>query len=318
MRRLFVSLCFLLATAIPAFAGEAFTRNVKIIVPFGAGGGIDVTVRMMTDIAPAFLDGKQLVVENLPGGGAVIGLTAASKAKPDGYTLATFAPSTLTAPLTKDTKFSKDTFVPLILYCFDPTIIVVNKDSKIKSLADFVARSKASPISISTAGHSNTQHIFGIQLQKQLGLKFNYVFSTSGGAQLPQILGGHVDAALMSLGEVASYLKDGSLRCVGLASDKDYPGLPPMDRLSSVGFKSGDSGAEWGTPRGLCALAGTPEPMLQALEKAFLSIVNDPLYIERMTQGGYPLMVMNRNEFTKYYNAFNEVLRETLGEMVKK
>jgi len=315
MKRVLTALCLSLVLALPAHAQETFTKNVKIIVPFAAGGGIDVTIRMMTDLVPKYLDGKQLVVENLPGGGAVIGLTTASKAKPDGYTLVTFAPSTLTNPLTKKTSFTKESFIPVILYCFDPTIIVVNKDSRIKDLKGLVAKAKAGPISISTAGHSNMQHLCGMQLEKQLGLKFNYVHAASGGAQLPQILGGHVDAALMSLGEVASYLQDGSLRCVGLASDKEYPGFPAMDRLSSAGFKVGSSGAEWGSSRGICAIAGTPEPMLKALEKAFLGMVNDPAYVERMNKGGYPLQVLNTKEFTQLYEDLNEVLKETVSSL---
>jgi len=318
MKRVLLALCLSLVLAVPAHAQETFSKNVKIIVPFGAGGGIDVTVRMMTDLAPKYLNGKQLVVENLPGGGAVIGLTAAAKAKPDGYTLVTFAPSTLTNPLTKKTSFTKETFRPVILYCFDPTIIVVNKESPIKDLKSFVEKAKAAPVSVSTAGHSNMQHLCGMQMEKQLGLKINYVHAAGGGAQLPQILGGHVDAALMSLGEVASYLQDGSLRCVGLASDKEYPGFPAMDRLSSVGFRVGSSGAEWGSSRGICALAGTPEPMLKALETAFLGMVNDPVYVERMNKGGYPLMVLNTAEFTKLYDELNEVLKETVGSLDKK
>ena len=317
MKRILLALCVSLALVAPVHATDIIKKNVKVIVPFSAGGGIDVTVRMMSDLAPKYMNGQQLIVENLPGGGGVIGQTAAAKAKPDGYTLSAFGPSSLTNPLTKKTSFTKESFIPVILYCFDPTILVVAKDSPFKGLKDFIAHAKEKPVSVSTAGHSNTQHLGGMQMEKQLGVKFNYVFATGGGQQLPQILGGHVDGALMSLGEVAAYLKEGSLRCIGLMSDGEYPDMPSMERLSSVGFKVGKS-SEWGSARGICAISGTPEPMVRALEKAFLGMVNDPLYVERMNRGGYPLMILNSKDFTEMYDSLAVILEETLSSIEKK
>ncbi len=319
MKRVLLALCLSLALALPAFAADVIQKDVKVIVPYSAGGGIDVTVRLMSDLAPKYMNGKQLIVENLPGGGGVIGQTAAAKAKPDGYTLSAFGPSSLTNPLTKKTTFTKDSFIPLILYCFDPTILVVAKDSPFKDLKSFIAHAKEKPVSVSTAGHSNTQHLGGMQMEKQLGVKFNYVFATGGGQQLPQILGGHVDGALMSLGEVAAYLKDGSLRCIGLKSDAEHTDMPPMERLSSVGFRIGKGGgAEWGSARGICAIAGTPEPMLKALEQAFLGMVNDPVYAKRMAKGGYPRMVLDAAQFKAMYDDLAVVLQETVSSAEKK
>ncbi len=311
--RLAFAILLLALTAQGAFAAQFPSKSIKVIVPFAPGGGVDVTVRMMVDLAPKYLNGQQLIVENMPGGGSVIGITAAAKAAPDGYTLLAYTPIAVSSVITKKTSYTTESFIPLTLYCLDPTILVVKADSPHKNLKGFIAAAKAKPLSVNTAGHSNTQHIGGMIMEKQLGFKFNYVHSTSGGLQITQLLGGHVDAALMSLGEVSSYLKDGSLRCIGLMSDKEFPGLPAMERFSSVGLKLDKKNIEWGSLRGLAAVAGTPAADLAVLDKGFANVVKDPVFIERMKKADFPYIFMNSAEFSAYMKTVEGVLREMLA-----
>ena len=321
MKRFFWSVCaalFFLMTQ-HAFAAE-FTKNIRVIVPFAAGGGNDVIVRLLTDLAPKHLNGKQLIVENIPGGGAVIGTTAAAKSKPDGYTLIAHAASVITSVLTmpKEVTYKIETFIPLVMYCFDPVVLIVKKDSPHKDLESFLAAAREKPVNLNTPGNSTVQHLAGMILEKYMGSKINYVHTDSAGIQMTQILGGHVDATMCSMGEAASYLQEGSLRCLGIFSDKKFPSMPPMQPFSSVGLRIDGKNLEWGAMRGLAALAGTPAPMLQALEKAIFAMASEPAFAERMAKGGFPLVLGGSKEYQEICKTYETVAREMLARLQAK
>lgn len=306
MKRVLTALVLVLMLCCPAYAAFP-AKDIKVIVPFAPGGGVDVTIRFLSEVAPKYLNGKNLIVENMPGGGAVIGQTAGAKAKPDGYTLLAYTSSVVSNPMQKKTTYTHKDFQLINMYCFDPEVLVVPKDSPYKTLKDFMDASKKGELSMATPGHSTSHHLAAQLLEKKFGVKYGYIHTSSGAQQLTQILGNHVQSAMMSLGEVASYIKDGSLRCIGLMSDGKFIGADDITRFSSIGFTT-----EWGAFRGVAAPAKTPKNVVQALSDAFEKMANDPSFVEKMNKAGIPMQVYNAARFDKYVEEVAAIYAELL------
>ena len=292
---LFASL-LALALASVSFAAGAFPdKNLKIIVPFAPGGGVDVSCRLMAEVAEKHLGGKKIIVENMPGGGAVIGQTSVARAKPDGYTLLAYTSSVVSNPMTKTTTYDHKSFKTVAMYCFDPEILVVPADSPYKTLKEFLNAAKSSEISLATPGHSTSHHIASLVLEAFIGVKFGYVHNESAAMQVQQILGGHVDSAMMALGETVGYINDGSMKPLGmmtLGRDADFPEIAT--------FSEEGIDIEWGAFRGLAVPVGTPDDVVKQLDELFAKIINDPEYGEKMKKAGFPVVYKSAEDFSAY------------------
>jgi len=277
-------------------AAEEFpAHNIKIIVPFNPGGAVDTTCRIISKIAPDYLNGKKIIVENKAGGGAVIGQTYVSKAKPDGYTILAYTSSVVNNPLTKETTYTHKSFKPIGMYCFDPEVLLVPADSPFKNLKEFITYAKNNEIIMNTAGFSTSHHIAATILSSLTGAKFNYLHVKSGAIQTQQLLGGHVDCGMMSFGEALGQLQAGSIRALATMANKrrtDFPDVPT--------FKEEGIDLEFGPWRGLAVPIDTPKDIVEILGKAFKGIVEDQGFIDDMTKAGYPINYRNSEEFTVY------------------
>lgn len=305
MRRLLCAFALLLFACAAAWAFP--DRSIKVIVPFAPGGGVDVTVRMLAEVAPKYLGGKSLVVENMPGGGAVIGQTAGARAKGDGYTLLAYTSSVISNPMQKQTSFTYKDFATVNMYCFDPEVLVVPRNSPYKTLKQFIEAAAKEEITMSTPGHSTSHHLAAILLEKKFGCKFGYLHSDSSAQQLTQLLGGHVQSSMMALGEITSYINDGSLVVLGLMSDAVYPGAENIPRFSSVGLDT-----EWGAFRGIAAPASTPGEIVGLLSAAFEKMAADPIFKEKMAKAGFPMQVMSGRDFAAYADKVAVIYKELL------
>lgn len=310
MRKILFALLLVLMTC---GAASAFPdKDVKVIVPFAPGGGVDVTVRFLTEVAPKYLNGKNVIVENMPGGGAVIGQTAGAKARPDGYTLLAYTSSVISNPMQKKTTYEYTDFAPIAMYCFDPEVLVVPKNSPFKALKDYIEAAQKEEVTMATPGHSTSHHLAAQLLEKHFGSKFGYIHTSSSAQQMTQILGGHVQSAMMALGEVTSYVEDGSLVVLGLMSDGKYAGADDMVRFSSLGFD-----IEWGAFRGIAAPGKTPPATVKILSDAFTAMAKDPAFVERMEKAGFPMQVYDAEEFVKYVDEVAAIYRELLQPAAK-
>lgn len=296
-----VSTCFLASQ--PVSAAEYPSKNIRIIVPYSAGGGVDVPIRMMSDLAGQYINGHKLIVENMPAGGSIAGSTAVFKAPADGYTVLGYTPTTVIASLTRQTPFKTDSFQPVAAFCQDPTVVVVRADSPIKDLRDFMETAKQRKLIINISAPGNIPQLGGMLLEKQFNVHFSYVVAKSGGMQITQLLGGHVEAALLSLGEASVNLEAGKIRCIGIMSDKKYEGFENLTPFSSIGFfyegEDGVRSSEWGTTRGLAVKAGTPDEVVKKLNDIFGSIINSPEFQARMKKAGFPCVYMDSAAFTQ-------------------
>ena len=286
--------CLLATTA--AGAAEAFpTKNMKIVVPFAPGGAVDVTARFFAELAPKYFNGKKIIIENMEGGGGVVGQNAGAKTAPDGYTILAFTSSAVTNPMTKKTDFTHESFQPVIMYCYDPEVLVVSAESKFKKLDDLIGAAKQNSVSVATPGKSTAHHIAGMIMEQKTGVKFDYIHNNGAAMQITQLLGGHVQAGLMAYGEAKSQISDGKLVVLGVMNDSRIPDMKDVPTFKEKGVD-----IVYGAWRGFAVPTKTPKDSVATLEKGLEGIAKDPQFVEKMAKAGFPLVYKNSASFTEH------------------
>lgn len=255
-------------------------KNIKIIVPFDAGGGVDITCRVISEAAGKdYFNGHSIIVENMPGGGAIVGQTNVANAKADGYTMLAASAALVTNPIFNETTYKTSDFKAIAMVCFDPQCVVVPKDSPYNTLEEFVEAAKQDSLKMSTPGQSTSPHLAGVQMEQELGIKFDYLHTDSANMQLQQIMGNHSDCALMTAGEAASAVKDGSVKALGVMSEERAETLPDVPTFKEAGYDM-----VVGSFRGLAVPADTPDDVVEVLDTTFGEIMQTETFKEKWQQ----------------------------------
>ena len=269
-----LSLLVLAGSAIPLSAQAAFpAKPVVSIVPFSAGGGNDILLRLVSKYANRFL-GQTLVVENKPGAGGQIGWTALARSKADGYTVgATSLPSMiLIKAMRPETPFELDDYKYICNIQIDPILWVVRSNGKFATAKDFTDQAASSPKKINVAGDGPQSNV---QLQhyaaaKVLGISTNFISYSGSGPALTALLGGQVDLAATTLSSAMPNIEAGKLKALIVFSDEPVevlPGVPAASKyfgknIPSVGMAI----------RGIAAPKDVPADKIAVLENAFRQI----------------------------------------------
>ena len=279
-------------------------KPIEIIVPFSAGGAVDITVRILGAEMEKSLGQKVLIV-NKPGGGGVEGQSSGARANPDGYTLVALTGGVVTSTLTKQVDFTIDSFQPLALYNLDPHILVVPTNSPYKTLADLIKSGKTETITVATPGHSTANHTSGLLMEKAMGVKFKFIHTKGVPEQIPMVAGSHAQAGIASWGEIRSMVDQGKLRPLGILSDKRDPRVPNIPTFKEQGVD-----LVYGSWRGIAAPKGTPPEIAEILSQALKKAIESQEVKDRFTQSGFPISYMGPQDFTKY-------IKDELANMTK-
>lgn len=281
-RLLFAALaCYLLAASC-ASAGTYPSQPIKLVVPLGAGGSVDLMARSIAAELGARL-GQPVVVENKPGGGTVIGAAYVAQATPDGYTLLA-APSgtfTIEAALHKELSYDpmKD-FVPVAHYVDLPTGLVVNASLPVNSVADLIAYIKARPGKISYAASTvgGVYHLTGEIFKREAGVSMTPVFYRDGGpAALNDVLSGVLPLGFSDIGVARSLLATNKIRVLGVTSAASSPVLPNVPPIAAT--LPGFNVVSWHM---IAAPAGVPPAIVARLQNELKAILDEPQQKERM------------------------------------
>lgn len=308
LHNLIVSVILLMSLALTASAAYP-EKIINIIVPFDPGGAVDVTVRFLVEYAEKELGGK-IVVQNKPGGGAVIGQTFVAQAAPDGYTLLAMTSSAVTNPMTKETTFTHKSFTPIALYCFDPEVVVVPAKSPYQTFQQLIEAAKKKSLIMGTPGHSTSHHVAGLMLEKATGAKFEYVHNNGAPAQVLQLLGGYTEVGLMAYGECMSQVKEGKLRILAVASEERSEVLPNVPTMRETGID-----LVYGAWRGIAAPANLPADILEKLSTAFTKAIANPGFKEKMDKAGYPVLNRDAKGFKEYIEKDAAAVLEIFKEL---
>ena len=260
-------------------------KPIRLIVPYPPGGTTDIVAREVGGkIAEGM--GSQILVDNRPGAGTFIGLTAGAKAPPDGYTL-TFATSAgLAVNPALGVKMPFDPqrdFAPIGVITFSPFFLVVHPSLPVKNVRELVALAKAHPgkLNFASPGVGTPNHL-GIELLQVLaGVKFTHVPYKGGAPALIDLVAGQVQLFWSSTPQIVSFLKQGRLRIIAAGTQtpsRIAPEYPPVAATYP--------GYDCNTWYGLLAPAGTPPAIVARLNTELNRVLTDPVMAQRLLDQG--------------------------------
>ncbi len=285
MIRLAVFLVALCALVLPASAQTYPSKPVRIIAPFAPGGGVDIAARIVGEKLQAIL-GQPFLVENKPGGGAMIGAEIVAKAAPDGYTLLLTSNSLVNSPVLfgrAPFDWRKDfAFITTILE--QPMVLEVHPGVPARTVAEFVemARRDSSKVSMGTSGPGSINHLAGEWMMQSSGAKWEMVHYKGAAPANADLMSGTIQAQFDQIGPALPVLRAGKLRPLAVTSLKRAPALPDTPTMVEAGF----AGFEAITLFGLIAPARTPPEVIAVLSAAMEKVLKDPAVVERFATAG--------------------------------
>jgi len=304
IRRLLAFIAALAATAALA-QGDYPNKPIKLIVPFPPAGGTDTLSRA---IAQSITHDTKwtIVVENRPGAGGNIGLDAAAKSPPDGYTIAMGQTANLAVnpALYSSLPFDplKD-FAPIALLSSQPLIVVVSATSPYKSLKDLVDAAKKNPgkVNMASAGNGTIGHIGGEIFQRRAGIKMTHVPYKGAGQAVTDLMGGSVDTIFGNTQSVGGLVAGGRLRPLAVTSPKRLAAFPEVPTVAESGYP----GFEAATWSGLVAPAGTPKPIIDKLNAAANKALATTEMKTRLAEEGSTPLGGTPQQFADYIKSEN-------------
>jgi len=299
-----VLLCILMvAGSIPAaHAAESNypARPIRIIAQFTPGTSTDILARVVGQKMSEDWS-QQVIVDNRPGAGAIVGTELGAKANPDGYTLTMAVSSAFGINPTLYAKLPYDVlrdFAPISNLGLTPQTLVASPSAPFKSAQDFVAAARERPgqINFASLGTGSTSHLTMEMFRAAAGVKLNHVpFKGSADAHT-QLIGGQVPVMFDAIPATLPHMKSGKLRGLGIAISKRSPYAPELPTLHEQGFRDFEA-VGW---IGIAAPAKTPGPILDKLNVEMNAILNKPDVKERLATLAFTPAGDTRAQFAAY------------------
>ncbi|MGO4887439.1 tripartite tricarboxylate transporter substrate binding protein [Anaerobacillus sp. MEB173] len=327
MKKILTSFLFLVVMAIVAACGSDSSstdssgengeaaasnypeRNITNIVPFSAGGTTDVNQRLIEKHWKDYFD-TNMVIEYRTGAGGEVGFTELNNADPNGYTMGSInTPHIILQPLGRPTEFDYNTFEVIARLVNDPQVLAVRHDSRFNSLEEFIAELKEKPgsLTVGLTGTLTGDHLTILKFMSIAGVKVTEVPLPGAADQVAQLMGGHIDAIMGNVGDVA---KDpDNYKVLGVATEERHEWLPDAPTFKEQGI---DLVAA--IERGLAFPKGTPKEAVDMVYEALEQIVALPEYQEGMKNAGLVDGFMHGDEWAESIEQQHEEAKVILEE----
>lgn len=270
-------------------------KVVKVIVPYGTGGGADQVARILTGVLEK-KDAGKFVVENKVGGIGSIGLMDVKKSSPDGYTLGIMPSNISTFKIAGTADLTYKDFKPVIAVNYDPCALIVRKDSGWNTFEDFKKAASAKQLNIATGSAGGIWHLGAIALQQKTGLKFNMVPMTTGGAPAATMLmGKHVDGIIVAPNEAASQIKSGDFKILAVMAPERSDNFKDVPTFKELGYD-----VDIRSVRGICAPKDTPDEVVKKIHDLFKEAAKDQQYLDYMKTSLSNSTYMSSEEYSQY------------------
>ncbi len=275
-------------------AADYPTRSMDYVIPFGPGGGTDLTVRLYKDKVEKLL-GQPIVMTYKPGAGGVIAGRYVKESKPDGYTLLVISTTNLLlSMLARKADFALDDFIPICTLTLSPIIFAVMKDTPYKTMKDFTEAAKTKNMKYGTTGVYSPGHLYMEAIGRLAGFKATVVPIGGGAKAMAAVLGGHIDMSVVSPTGVES-----QLRILAVNTVDRWEAYPDVPTLKELGYPVGLEGYF-----SLFAPKGTPKEIVDKVYEAYKKVLEE-----------------DREEITKRVKSTHQVARilgpEALGKMTQ-
>ncbi|EXJ12597.1 Bug family tripartite tricarboxylate transporter substrate binding protein [Nitrincola nitratireducens] len=299
-----IAACLLGVSALPfsALSDEFPIKTVSIVVPYNAGGGVDTVARILADNLRESL-GRDVIVENKPGGSGMIGANYVAKSNPDGYTLllGSAGETAINEFVYQDKMQYSPTndLTPITLVSRIPNVLVISPRVPVTSLDEFIDYAKANPdkLTYASSGIGNPQHLNGEFLNSLVGINMTHIPYQGSSRQMVDVASGDVDLTFVSFTSARGFIEDGKVRAIGVTSgkraefDESIPALSEHPMLSDYELEN------W---FGLFAPTGTPDSIIHKINEAVVNSLGSSDLSSRLKNMGGESAPMSVDDFRSF------------------
>ncbi|MGE0796890.1 MAG: Bug family tripartite tricarboxylate transporter substrate binding protein [Lautropia sp.] len=289
-------------------------RPVRIIVPYGAGGGADLLARRVAERAKELL-GQPVVVDNRPGGGTAIGAVAVQNSAPDGHTLLLATSTTLCVnpALQRQLSYAPEKFVPVANLQLLPFMVNVAKDSPVRSMKDLRAYAieRNNQLNYGTLGIGSSNHVLGGLLSQRAAPGLVPVHYTSGPQALVGLVRGDIHIYFDGISTSVPRVRQGELRGIAVTSRERVPAVPEIPTVYEEGFPEVGLSVWYG----LVAPAGTPADAVTRLNAVFNQILQMPDIVDAMVGEGTRPIPLTPSAFADLIREDTVVWRRAIEDL---
>jgi tripartite-type tricarboxylate transporter receptor subunit TctC len=275
-----------LATGGVVRAQPAFpSRPIRVIVPYGTGGGTDILIRMLAPVVSASL-GQSIVIENRPGAGSVLGTEMVARSPADGYTLLAVDSAILTNPGLRKLPFdTKRDLAGVTMMATAPVILVVHPSVPAKTLPELIelARSKPGMLNYASGGNGASTHLAGELMKIAGGVDIAHIAYKGTGPAMTDLLAGHVQMQFAGISSVRAHVEAGKLRAVAVTGPKRNVAMSAVPTFIEQGVKGVDADTWWG----LYAPGGTPADLVGVLNDHFVRALKSADLAPKLAASGF-------------------------------
>jgi len=294
-------LSILLAAWLPLSLAQTYpAKPIRIVVPLVPGGNQDLVARAVGEELAKGL-GQQVVVENRPGIGAIVGTQAVKNSPADGYTLLSVAVTFARVPgiMTSAGYDPRTDFTGVSLVCRIPQLLVVNASFEARSVGELIAYAKANPgkVSYGSSGNGSTGHVATELFMRMTGTKLLHVMYKGNAQALVDVMGGQITMMFDQVSTSAGHVRGGKLRALAVTTLERSPLFAEVPTLDESGLK----GYEDVTWNGIVAPAGVPREIVSRLNGEIRKIMANPEFVRRYAERGIEMRASaSPEEFTAY------------------
>lgn len=301
---LFATLATQVALSIQPVAAQNYPqRPIRVIIPFAPGGGTDLLMRALQErLDKAF--GVSVLIDNRPGAGGTIGVTLASRAVPDGYTIMVTSASYTFAPGLYKDKLPYDAIrdlKPLSMLTQQPLILAVHPSMPVKSVKDLIelARKRPKDIFYASAGVGSNLHMTTELFKYMAKIDMQQVQYKGGGPALIALISGEVGVSFTGVLSSKPFRKSGQLRALAVTTKTRSPAVPDLPTIDEAGVPGYDKGG-W---TGMFAPAKVPDAIIAHIYKVVSDVLKDPNAAKQLAEDGLVAVASTPQEFTKFVQA---------------
>jgi tripartite-type tricarboxylate transporter receptor subunit TctC len=295
-----VTACLSAFASAPADAQSYPTRPIRIIAQFQPGTSTDILARVIAQkLTEAWT--QQVIVDNRPGAGAIVGTELGARAAPDGYTLTMGVSSAFGINPTLYAKLPYDAvrdFAPITNIALTPQTLVASPSFQAKSVKELVAAAKAKPgaINFASLGSGSTSHLTMEMFKSMAGIQLNHVPYKGSPAAHTDLMGGQVPIMFDAIPAVLPHIKSGKLRGLGIGTRSRSPLLPDLPTIAESGYPRFEA-VGW---IGIVAPAKTPDAILNKLNAEIVRILKEPDVKQRLDTLAFTAVGDTRTEFAAF------------------
>ena len=310
VKRIALFAACLIASAAVAQAQNYPNRQIRLVVPFAAGGPADLLGRIIADeMGKDF--GQQVYVDNRPGGNTIIGAELVAKADPDGYTLLMAIDGTLVMNPFLYSKLSYDPFkdfAPISLVAEVPSVIEANNGVKANTVQELIDQEKAKPGSLLTGYSTPTSQVTAELLNMRAGIKLTLVPYRGGTTQVTGVLGGEIQLGFESVNVALPFAKAGKLKIIALTGGNRISLAPDIPTVAET-----LPGFDLGIWQSIVAPAGTPPEVVDKLHAEIVAVLaRDTVRSKLTTAGIEPASSKSPKDFAEFIRSQADTRRKVI------